>query len=162
MAGLVGIVLCAITPLLPVDKSTAKIDWPAGQPLSSATASVTAPLIAQTPQTLDATIPCSLIDSLGTDGGLVLATMPPSAQQFNQKALVVSASASSVSVIFRNELAATRPATPSDRRSAAICGSGRTLQGWVHSSSVSVRSAPWASTNDHSSTASSPTSPPTT
>lgn len=109
MAGLVGIVLCAITPLLPVDKSTAKIDWPAGQSLSSTTASVTAPLIAQTPQTLDATIPCSLIDSLGTDGGLVLATMPPSAQQFNQKALVVSASASSVSVVFRNELAATAP-----------------------------------------------------
>ncbi|WP_116917683.1 arabinosyltransferase domain-containing protein [Williamsia muralis] len=109
VAGLVGIVLCAITPLLPVDKSTSKIDWPAGQPLSSATASVTAPLIAQTPQTLDATIPCSLIDSLGTDGGLVLATMPPSAQQFNQKALVVSASASSVSVVFRNELAATAP-----------------------------------------------------
>jgi arabinosyltransferase A len=77
--------------------------------LSGETASVTAPLIAQTPRSLDATIPCSVIESLGPAGGLVLATMPPGAQRFNQKALVVNASATAVSVVFRNELAATAP-----------------------------------------------------
>lgn len=106
-AGLVGIVLCAITPLLPVNQSTSTINWPSGQPLAADTASVTAPLIAQTPRTLDATIPCSLISTLGDDGGLVFATMPPAAQRYNQNALVVNASATSVSVVFRNELAAT-------------------------------------------------------
>lgn len=99
--------LCAITPLLPVNQSTSTINWPTGQPLAADTASVTAPLIAQTPNSLDATIPCSLISTLGDEGGLVLGTMPPGAQRYHQNALVVNASASSVSVVFRNELATT-------------------------------------------------------
>ncbi|MBA4024952.1 MAG: arabinosyltransferase [Gordonia sp.] len=111
IAGLVGIVLCAITPLLPVTQSTSTINWPQGQALSGDTASVTAPLIAQTPRTFDARIPCALIDTLGDEGGLVLATMPQAAQSFNQNALVVGASPSAVSVIFRNELAVSAPRT---------------------------------------------------
>ena len=105
VAGLVGIAFCAISPLLPVKQSTATIEWPTGQQLSDETASVTAPLIAQTPQAFDATIPCSLIQTLPENGGLVLATMPPGAERYNQNALVVNASANSVSAVFRNELA---------------------------------------------------------
>jgi arabinosyltransferase A len=111
VAGLVGIVFCAISPLLPVKQSTSTIEWPTGQQLSSVTASVTAPLIAQTPQAFDATIPCSLMGTLPEAGGLVLATMPVGAERYNQNALVVNASASAVTVVFRNELAATASRT---------------------------------------------------
>lgn len=114
VAGLVGIVFCAITPLLPVKQSTAAIEWPTGQQLSSETASVTAPLIAQTPKAFDATIPCSLIGTLPEDGGLVLATMPPGAERYNANALVVNASASGVTVVFRNELATSATRTDID------------------------------------------------
>ena len=106
-AGLVGIVLCALTPLLPVNQTTSSFDWPTGQSLSPDTPSVVAPLTAQTPQALQASIPCSLFSSLGTDGGVLLTTMPTNADRAAQKALTISANASTVTVSFRNSVAAT-------------------------------------------------------
>ncbi len=106
-AGLIGIVLCVLTPLLPVNQNTADFDWPSGQSLSPDTPSVVAPLTAQTPQSMQASIPCSLLSSLGPTGGVLLATMPTNADRAAQKALIVSANASTVTVSFRNSVAAT-------------------------------------------------------
>ncbi|GAA1880046.1 arabinosyltransferase domain-containing protein [Williamsia serinedens] len=105
VAGLVGIVACALTPLLPVTTTTSSISWPQGQQLAADTPSVVAPLTAQTPQTLTATIPCSLFSSLGSSGTL-LATMPTGADGAAQKSLVVSATAQTATVSFRGEVAA--------------------------------------------------------
>ncbi|WP_188490363.1 arabinosyltransferase domain-containing protein [Williamsia phyllosphaerae] len=110
-AGLVGIFLCALTPLLPVNQTTSSFDWPSGQSLSPDTPSVVAPLTAQTPQALQASIPCSLFSSLGTDGGVLLTTMPTNADRAAQKALTISANASTVTVSFRNSVAATATRT---------------------------------------------------
>ena len=60
VAGLIGIVACALTPLLPVTTTEAAVTWPHGQKLGQ-NPSVSAPLIAQTPRTLDARIPCALL-----------------------------------------------------------------------------------------------------
>ncbi|MCX6468771.1 MAG: arabinosyltransferase domain-containing protein [Corynebacteriales bacterium] len=105
-AGVVGILACILTPLLPVNQTTAAFSWPAGQSLAADTPSVVAPLTAQTPQSLTASIPCSLVDSLGTGGGTVLATMPTTADRASQKSLVVSANSSTVTVSFRGTPAA--------------------------------------------------------
>ncbi|WP_439031140.1 arabinosyltransferase domain-containing protein [Gordonia terrae] len=107
VAGLLGIVLCALTPLLPVKAVDASFDWPAGQDLGADTSSVMAPLIAQTPRTLDARIPCATLASAPT--GVVLATMPTNAPKSKSSALWVTATDAAVTVTFRNSVAATAP-----------------------------------------------------
>ena len=42
-AGVVGILACILTPLLPVNQTTAAFSWPAGQSLAADTPSVVAP-----------------------------------------------------------------------------------------------------------------------
>ena len=124
VAGLVGIVACALTPLLPVTTTTSSISWPQGQQLAADTPSVVAPLTAQTPQTLTATVPCSLFSSLGSSGTL-LATMPTGADGAAQKSLIVSANTQTATVSFRGEVAATAP------RAAVASPQCRSLQIFV-------------------------------
>ncbi|MGC4960604.1 arabinosyltransferase domain-containing protein [Gordonia sp. DT101] len=109
VAGIIGIVLCAITPFLPVKATDAAFDWPSGQSLSAESADVVAPLIAQTPQTLDARIPCDVLSGLPASGGLVFATMPTDAPKSRSSALYVTASRDAVTVGFRNTVAASAP-----------------------------------------------------
>ncbi|WP_288812115.1 arabinosyltransferase domain-containing protein [uncultured Gordonia sp.] len=105
VAGIAGIVLCALTPLLPVKAVDAGFEWPAGQDLNADTSSVMAPLIAQTPQTLDARIPCATLAS--APDGVVLATMPTNAPRSKSSSLWVTATDAAITVTFRNSLAAT-------------------------------------------------------
>ncbi|MFI8772536.1 arabinosyltransferase domain-containing protein [Gordonia sp. NPDC062954] len=107
VAGIVGAVLCAIAPFLPVESTDASFVWPQGQQLSPESSSVVAPLIAQTPQSLDATIPCSVLAAAPV--GDVLTTMPADAPQSRSSALYVTAGRDAVSVTFRNSLAASAP-----------------------------------------------------
>ncbi|WP_461416707.1 arabinosyltransferase domain-containing protein [Gordonia sp. GN26] len=113
VAGVLGVVLCALTPLLPVKATDADITWPAGQELAAETSSVMAPLIAQTPQTLDARIPCSTLAS--ARNGVVLSTMPVSAPKSKGSSLWVTKSDQAVTVTFRNSVAATAPRADLDR-----------------------------------------------
>ena len=48
IAGLIAVAAGVLTPFLPVSTSTASIAWPAGQDLGADSASITAPLVAQT------------------------------------------------------------------------------------------------------------------
>ena len=105
VAGIAGVVLCALTPLLPVKAVDAGFEWPAGQDLNADTSSVMAPLIAQTPQTLDARIPCATLAS--APDGVVLATMPTNAPRSKSSSLWVTATDAAITVTFRNSLAAT-------------------------------------------------------
>ena len=57
IAGLIGFVLSVATPLLPVVQTTATLNWPQHGQLNN----VTAPLISQTPVTMTATVPCSVV-----------------------------------------------------------------------------------------------------
>ncbi len=105
-----GAVLCVITPLLPVSVTQASFDWPQHSVSAEApTPSVTAPLIAQTAESLDVTIDCAVLRGLPAAGGVVLATMPTTAPDSKAKALYVTASRDAVSVTFRNVAAASIP-----------------------------------------------------
>lgn len=112
VAGVLGVVLCALTPLLPVKATDATFDWPQDQPLSAQTSSVTAPLIAQTPRSLDIRIPCATLTStilpaLPDGAGVIVGTMPTAAAKSKASALYITATAESVTVTFRNSVAAT-------------------------------------------------------
>ncbi len=104
---MLGVALCALTPFLPVKAVDASFTWPQGQQLSAESSSVVAPLIAQTPQSLDARIPCSVLASAPADGALIFATMPTNAPKSKGSALYVTATSSAVTVTFRNTVAAT-------------------------------------------------------
>lgn len=105
VAGLLGFVLSVLTPLLPVVQTTAALTWPQNGQLGN----VTAPLIAQAPVTLQATIPCQVIRDLPPSGGLVLGTAPAEAKQAALNALFVNVTATRVDVTDRNVVVASVP-----------------------------------------------------
>ncbi|MGB6244554.1 arabinosyltransferase domain-containing protein [Gordonia sp. (in: high G+C Gram-positive bacteria)] len=106
VAGLLAVLAAVATPLLPVTTTAATISWPQGQKLNPDNPSVMAPLIAQTAQGIDITVDCRVL-AQSPARGTILSTMPPGAQRAAGKALVVSATDSAVSVLFRSNLAAT-------------------------------------------------------
>ncbi|MFT3898699.1 MAG: arabinosyltransferase domain-containing protein [Gordonia sp. (in: high G+C Gram-positive bacteria)] len=104
VAGLVGILACLLTPLLPVKAADPVITWPQGQELGES-ASVTAPLIAQTAKSVDIAIPCSVLRDLPPNS-TVLTTLPSGAP--GGRGLSVKAG-DTVTVMSRNSVLATAP-----------------------------------------------------
>ena len=76
VAGIVGLLLCALTPLLPVRQTTATILWPQAPGADGLITDVTAPLVSGAPLALDVTIPCQAIATLPAAGGVVLVDHP--------------------------------------------------------------------------------------
>ena len=126
VAGIVGVVLCALVPLLPVKQTTATILWPQG-----VVGNLTAPLVSGAPRALDVSIPCSVIATLPPAGGLVLSTLPARAPVDTTKnGMFVRASADFVVVAFRDSVAAVAP------RSAIASGGCATLHLWANTGGV--------------------------
>ena len=73
LTGLAGILLCTLTPLLPVRQTTATVLWPQGGRVGN----ITAPLVSGAPASLDVSIPCPVIATMPPSGGLVFATNRP-------------------------------------------------------------------------------------
>ncbi|NMO02902.1 arabinosyltransferase [Gordonia sp. TBRC 11910] len=118
VAGVIAVLAAILTPFLPVNERTVTIDWPSGQQLSAQTASVTAPLVAQTPRNLDITIPCSLLASAPRDASsstVILSTMPTSGLRARQSALFVTDDGTRIDVAFRGKSVATAPIADLDR-----------------------------------------------
>ncbi|MBN9635182.1 MAG: arabinosyltransferase, partial [Actinobacteria bacterium] len=105
VAGLIGFVLSALTPLLPVVQSTAQLNWPQQGQFGN----VTAPLISQTPVSMTATIPCDVLRTLPPSGGLVFGTVPKDGKQAALNGLLVNVSSSRVDVTDRNVVIASVP-----------------------------------------------------
>ncbi|HZD16004.1 MAG TPA: hypothetical protein VE196_12950, partial [Pseudonocardiaceae bacterium] len=57
VAGVAGLLLCSIVPLLPVKQTTATILWPQGATPDGHVTGITAPLVSGAPQSLDISIP---------------------------------------------------------------------------------------------------------
>src|SRR5690349_1585361 len=102
IAGLLGFVLAVATPLLPVTQTTATLNWPQQDRVDD----VTAPLIAQAPLTLTASIPCTVLRDMPARGGLVLGTAPAQGRDAALNAMLVNVTASRVDVIVRNVVVA--------------------------------------------------------
>lgn len=105
VAGLIGFVLSALTPLLPVVQTTAQLNWPQHGQFGN----VTAPLISQTPVTMTATIPCDVLRTLPPSGGLVFGTVPKDGKQAALNGLLVNVSSSRVDITDRNVVIASVP-----------------------------------------------------
>jgi arabinosyltransferase A len=126
IAGIVGVVLCGLVPLLPVKQTTATIVWPQAPGTDGLVSDITAPLVSGAPQALDVSIPCRTIATLPAAGGLVLSTIPPAGIQATRNGLFVTANADAVVVAFRDSVAAVAP------RPAVASGACSTLHVWAN------------------------------
>ena len=130
LAGVTGVALCALTPLLPVRQTTATILWPQSAGPGASVGNITAPLVSGAPEALDVSIPCSAIATLPAAGGLVFATNPPDGIDASRNGLFVRATADSVTVAFRDKVAAVAS------RAAVAAGSCTTVRAWANAGAV--------------------------
>ena len=130
LAGLAGILLCGLTPLLPVKQSTATILWPQGVDPERPIGDITAPLVSGAPESLDVSIPCTLIDTLPAGGGVVFSTNPADGIDAARNGLFVRANTESVFVAFRDTVAAAAP------RAAVAAGACSTVRVWANPGAV--------------------------
>ncbi|MET0698236.1 MAG: arabinosyltransferase domain-containing protein, partial [Mycobacterium sp.] len=126
LAGIAGVLLCGLTPLLPVSQSTATIQWPQAAGPNGLITDVTAPLVAGAPLALDVSIPCQAIATLPAAGGLVFSTIPANGIDASRNGLFVRANATSVVVAFRDTVAAVAP------RQAVASGGCSALHLWAN------------------------------
>ncbi|MCF6389665.1 arabinosyltransferase domain-containing protein [Mycobacterium sp. MBM] len=125
ITGLVGFLLCALAPLLPVRQSTATIQWPQSADADGFAGDVTAPLVSGAPKSLAVTIPCRAVATLPAEGGLVFSTIPPGGIDAGRNGLFVNANADVVYVAFRDTVAAVAP------RDAVDSGACSDLKIWA-------------------------------
>ena len=109
VAGIAGVLLCALAPLLPVNQTTATILWPQGTDAAGNITDITAPLVAGAPEALDVTVPCSLVATLPPEGGVVVSTNPEGGIEAGRNGMFVRANADVVYVAFRDTVAAVAP-----------------------------------------------------
>ncbi|MCJ0904369.1 arabinosyltransferase domain-containing protein [Rhodococcus sp. ARC_M6] len=102
VAGLIGFFLALATPLLPVTQTTAAVNWPQNGVIGD----VEAPLMAQVPIDVNASIPCSTVGSLPETGGILLSTAPAQGAGAALSSMFVRVSATSVDVLDRNVVVA--------------------------------------------------------
>ncbi len=126
VAGIAGVVLCALVPVLPVKQTTATIAWPQAPGQDGMVTDVTAPLVSGAPQALDVSIPCQVIATLPSEGGVVLSTVPKQAADASRGALFVRATGDTVFVAFRDTVAAAAP------RAAVQAGSCSAVHIWAN------------------------------
>jgi arabinosyltransferase A len=126
VAGIAGVLLCAVVPLLPVKQTTATIAWPQAPGPDGMVSDVTAPLVSGAPQMLDISIPCQVIATLPPEGGVVLSTVPKEASDATRGGLFVRATADTVFVAFRDTVAAAAP------RAAVTSGGCSELHIWAN------------------------------
>ena len=130
LAGVVGVLLCGLAPLLPVRQTTATILWPQGVGPGGVVGNITAPLVSGAPEALDVSIPCAAIATLPPAGGLVFATNPPDGIDASRNGLFVRANSDSVFVAFRDKVAAVAS------RKAVNSGACNTLRAWANPAAV--------------------------
>ena len=130
VAGIAGVLLCGLAPLLPVKQTTATILWPQAPGPDGLISDVTAPLVSGAPQALDVSIPCRAIATLPAAGGLVFSTVPPGGIAASRNGLFVRANADVVVVAFRDSVAAVAP------RPAVASGACSTLHIWANPGGV--------------------------
>ncbi|MFC9786896.1 arabinosyltransferase domain-containing protein [Rhodococcus sp. NPDC127528] len=105
VTGLLGFVLAVATPFLPVNQTSAALNWPQAGVIGS----VDAPLVAQVPIDLQASVPCRLVRDLPPSGGLLLGTAPPQGTGAPLNAMFVRVTESTVDVLDRNVVVASAP-----------------------------------------------------
>ncbi|MGB3351224.1 MAG: arabinosyltransferase domain-containing protein [Mycobacterium sp.] len=99
VAGLLGTLLAIATPLLPVNQTTAELNWPQDGVLGS----VNAPLIGYVATDLEISVPCSAAAGLDGPGRTVLlSTVPKQATNAIDRGLLIERVNDDLLVIVRN------------------------------------------------------------
>lgn len=98
VAGLLGFVLAALTPILPINQKTSELHWPQ----NDAVANVTAPMVSFVPTSMNASVPCSLARDLPESGGVLLSTVPRQGRQATARGLFVRATDTTLAMIVRD------------------------------------------------------------
>ncbi|MBN3455627.1 arabinosyltransferase domain-containing protein [Mycobacterium sp. DSM 3803] len=129
-AGIAGVLLCVLAPLLPVTQTTATILWPQAPAADGNVSDVTAPLVAGAPKALDVTIPCATVATLPRDGGVVFSTNPAGGIEAGRNGMFVRANADVVYVAFRDSVAAVAP------RAAVDSGACSQIHVWANVGAV--------------------------
>ncbi|ORW88862.1 arabinosyltransferase [Mycobacterium sp. IEC1808] len=129
VAGLAGLLLCLVVPLLPVRQTTATVLWPQGVADGHVT-QITAPLVSGAPRALDISIPCAAIATLPPSGGLVVSTLPVGGVDTGKNGLFVRAGKDIVVVAFRDTVAAVA------KRAAVAAGACSVLHMWADAGAV--------------------------
>jgi arabinosyltransferase A len=129
VAGIAGMLLCAVIPVLPVKQTTATILWPQGT-ADGHVNQVTAPLVSGAPRALDISIPCSAIATLPAEGGLVVSTLPTNGVDAGKNGLFVRGDKDTIVVAFRDSVAAVA------QRTAVAAGACTVLHTWTDAGGV--------------------------
>ncbi|MGZ8747984.1 MAG: arabinosyltransferase domain-containing protein, partial [Mycobacterium sp.] len=130
VAGIAGVLLCGLVPLLPVKQTTATILWPQASGPDGLITDITAPLVSGAPLALDISIPCQAIATLPEAGGLVVSTVPTSGIDASRNGMFVRATDDVVVVAVRDSVAAVAP------RPAVESGACSTLHLWANPGEV--------------------------
>jgi arabinosyltransferase A len=123
VAGIAGLLLCAMVPLLPVKQTTATILWPQGTTADGHVTQITAPLVRGAARA-GHLHPCSAMATLPRRriGG---PTLPTGGVDTGKNGLFVRANKDVVVVAFRDSVAAVA------QRSAVAAGACRVLHTWA-------------------------------
>ncbi|WP_448851804.1 arabinosyltransferase domain-containing protein [Corynebacterium sp. 335C] len=95
VGGVLGFLLFVLTPFMPVDQSQTSLSWPQRGSMNS----VDAPLVAYAPTELEIDVPISLSEQLPEGKGVLVGTMPPSAENATSNGLQVLTRDTGLSVI---------------------------------------------------------------
>ena len=121
IAGLAGVLLCALSPLLPVAQTTATILWPQAPGPDGLVGDITAPRSRARLRLSTRRSPARLWPTLPPSGGVLFSTNPADGIDASRNGLFVRANADTVLVAFRDTVAAVAPARPSSPGPAAPC-----------------------------------------
>lgn len=98
--GSLGFLLFVLTPFLPVNQVQSEISWPQRQSLQS----VTAPLVAYAPESLQITVPIAAREHLRPGENLLVGTLPPESPQATTRGLFVRSTDGNLDVLARDEI----------------------------------------------------------
>lgn len=109
VAGLLGVLLAVATPLLPVDQTTAQLNWPQNGSFGS----VEAPLIGYVATDLNITVPCQAAAGLAGRGNpgktVLLLTVPKQAPKAVDRGLLIVRANDDLVLVVRNVPVVTAP-----------------------------------------------------
>jgi len=125
VSGLIGALCFLALPFLPVSQTTSTVHWPQNGSVES----VSAPLMAHSPQSVTATLPCALVGDLPEDGGILLSTVPAGGEEAGERGLFVRASAETVDVVTRGRVIASMPR---DEVAGGACSQITVMAGPTH------------------------------
>jgi arabinosyltransferase C len=108
-AGLLGALLAIVTPVLPVNQTTAQLNWPQ----NGAFDSVDAPLIGYVATELNVTVPCQaaagLAGSQNSSKTVLLSTVPKQAPKAVDRGLLIQRANDELVLVVRNVAVVTAP-----------------------------------------------------